>query len=70
MATIVKWIAEEVFKVFVVSVDGDRVRRTFKIMPPVFDSSDDSKEFFIVNGVVELSRREFGRKVGNGVELA
>ena len=60
----------EVGEVLVVSEDLDGKWGSVEVVPPGFQSSDDSEEFPVIDVVVMFYRREQLGEVGAGVPIA
>jgi hypothetical protein len=57
----------KVFEILVVCPDPYRVASSFKVMSPLFESSDDGEHLSIVDFIVSLDRIECFRQEGNWV---
>ena len=53
-----------------IGVDLDRVGSSFDVDPPLSETLDHREEFFVVDGVVELSRGKFPGVEADGVQDA
>ena len=60
----------EVGQIFVVRENLDWERGTMEIVPPGFESTDDSEEFSVINIVISFCWREGLGEVGAGVPFA
>ena len=60
----------EVFQVFVICVDADRVGSSLYIDTPLFERCHDCQKFFIVYWVIELGWCELARVEADKVEVA
>ena len=50
--------SREVFKIFVIGDNVNRIARTFEIVTPCLESFKDCKKFFVMNIVIEFGTRE------------